>query len=113
MDFDWFRPRVSFIYASGDSDPFDDVATGFDAVFENPIFAGTDTSYWNRQSVPLIAGGRVVLSGRNSLLNSLRSSKEEGQSNFTNPGLILFGVGADMDLTPNTRTEFESEQFVL
>lgn len=103
MDFDWFRPRVSFMYASGDSDPFDDVATGFDAVFENPIFAGTDTSYWNRQSVPLIAGGRVGISGRNSLLNSLRSSKEEGQSNFTNPGLILFGLGADMDLMPSLR----------
>lgn len=103
MDFDWFRPRVSFIYASGDSDPFDDVATGFDAVFENPIFAGTDTSYWNRQAVPLIAGGRVTISGRNSLLNALRSSKEEGQSNFTNPGLVLFGVGADMDLMPSLR----------
>ncbi|MFK7858366.1 MAG: hypothetical protein AB8B64_06090 [Granulosicoccus sp.] len=103
MDFDWFRPRVSFIYASGDSDPFDDVATGFDAVFENPIFAGTDTSYWNRQAVPLIGGGRVTISGRNSLLNSLRSSKEEGQSNFTNPGLVLLGVGADMDLMPSLR----------
>lgn len=103
MDFDWFRPRVSFIYASGDSDPFDDVATGFDAVFENPIFAGTDTSYWNRQAVPLIAGGRVTISGRNSLLNALRSSKEEGQSNFTNPGLVLLGVGADMDLMPSLR----------
>lgn len=103
MDFDWFRPRVSFIYASGDSDPFDDVATGFDAVFENPIFAGTDTSYWNRQAVPLVAGGRVTISGRNSLLNSLRSSKEEGQSNFTNPGLVLLGVGADMDLMPSLR----------
>ena len=103
MDFDWFRPRVSFMYSSGDSDPFDDVATGFDAVFENPVFAGTDTSYWNRQAVPLIAGGRVTISGRNSLINSLRSSKEEGQSNFTNPGMILLGVGADMDLTPELR----------
>ena len=103
MDFDWFRPRVSFIYASGDSDPFDDVATGFDAVFENPIFAGSDNSYWNRQAVPLIGGGRVTISGRNSLLNALRSSKEEGQSNFTNPGLILLGVGADMDLKPSLR----------
>ncbi len=103
IDYDWFRPRVSFMYASGDSDPFDDVATGFDAVFENPIFAGTDTSYWNRQAVPLIAGGRVAISGRNSLLNALRSSKEEGQSNFTNPGLILLGIGADMDLMPSLR----------
>ena len=28
----------------------------------------------------------------NGVLNSLRSSKEQGQSNFTNPGLILAGV---------------------
>ena len=32
-----------------------------------------------------------------SLLPSLRSSKEEGQSNFVNPGLTLVGVGADFD----------------
>jgi len=102
-DFDWIRPRVSFLYASGDSDPFDDVATGFDAVFENPIFAGGETSYWNRQSVPLVAGGRVGLSSRNGLLNSLRASKEEGQSNFTNPGLVLAGIGVDMDLKPTLR----------
>ena len=34
---------------------------------------------------------------------SLRSSKEEGQSNFNNPGLILAGVGADFDLSPEMR----------
>ena len=33
----------------------------------------------------------------------LRSSKDEGQSNFINPGLFLAGVGADMDLTPELR----------
>ena len=103
MDFDWFRPRVSFLYGSGDDDPFDDKATGFDAIFENPQFAGSDTSYWIRQPVPLIGGGRVALSSRNGVLNSMRSSKELGQSNFTNPGIILFGVGFDMDLTPELR----------
>ncbi len=54
MDFDWLRPRVSLLYATGDKDPFDDVSTGFDAVFENPQFAGADTSYWIRQAVPLV-----------------------------------------------------------
>lgn len=103
MDFDWFRPRVSFLYGSGDDDPFDDKATGFDAIFENPQFAGSDTSYWIRQPVPLIGGGRVTLSSRNGVLNSLRSSKELGQSNFTNPGIVLIGVGFDMDLTPELR----------
>ena len=52
MDFDWFRPRLSFLYGSGDDDPYDDKATGFDAIFENPQFAGSDSSYWIRQNVP-------------------------------------------------------------
>src|SRR6185312_9201324 len=76
---------------------------GFDAIFENPLFAGADTSFWIRQPVPLIGGGRVALSGRNGLLNSLRPSKEQGQSNFENPGLVLVGLGADFDLTPTMR----------
>jgi hypothetical protein len=33
----------------------------------------------------------------------LRASKEEGQSNFTNPGLILAGIGVDMDVLPELR----------
>lgn len=103
MDFDWIRPRISFLCGSGDDDPFDDKATGFDAIFENPQFAGADSSYWIRQAVPLIGGGRVGLSGRNGILNSLRSSKEEGQSNFTNPGIVLLGAGVDMDVLPELR----------
>ncbi|WP_156457709.1 hypothetical protein [Altererythrobacter sp. Root672] len=103
-DQDWMRFRVSGAWASGDSDPFDDTEGGFDAIFENPIFAGADTSYWIRQTIPFAGGGRAVaLSGRNGLLNSLRSSKEQGQSNFNNPGLMLLGVGADFDLTPQVR----------
>jgi len=102
-DFDWIRPRLSFLFGSGDSDPLDDRATGFDAIFENPQFAGGDTSYWNRQAVPLVGGGRVTISARNAILNSLRASKEEGQSNFTNPGLVLAGIGVDMDILPELR----------
>jgi len=37
------------------------------------------------------------------VLNSLRHSKEHGQSNFTNPGVRLAGLGADLDLTPTLR----------
>ncbi len=33
----------------------------------------------------------------------LRSSKEEGQSNFNNPGTILLGAGADFDVLPELR----------
>lgn len=102
-DFDWVRGRVSFLYGSGDDDPFDDEAHGFDAIFENPQFAGADTSYWVRQAEPLVGPARVVLSGRNGVLNSLRSSKEQGQANFVNPGIRLFGLGADFDLSPQVR----------
>jgi hypothetical protein len=103
-DKDWMRFRLSGLYASGDRHPYDDVENGFDAIFENPIFAGADTSYWIRQTIPFAGGGRAIaISGRNGILNSLRSSKEEGQSNFNNPGTALVGVGGDFDVTPTTR----------
>jgi len=103
-DRNWMRFRLSAAYASGDSDPYDDTEGGFDAIVENPVFAGADTSYWIRQTIPFAGGGRAVsVNGRNGLLNSLRSSKEQGQSNFNNPGLILAGTGADFDLTPHFR----------
>jgi hypothetical protein len=98
------RFRLSGLYASGDGDPYDNKETGFDAIFENPVFAGADTSYWIRQTIPFAGGGRVIsINGRNGILNSLRSSKEEGQSNFNNPGTMLLGVGADFDVLPEFR----------
>ena len=103
-DHDWMRFRLSGLYATGDSDPYNDVEGGFDAIFENPIFGGADTSYWIRQTIPFAGGGRVIsINGRNGILNSLRSSKEEGQSNFNNPGTVFVGAGADFDLSPETR----------
>lgn len=102
-DFSWIRLRANALVASGDNNPFDGKATGFDAIFENPQFAGADSSFFIRQAVPLIGGGGVTLSSRNGILPSLRSSKEQGQSNFVNPGLRLIGVGADVDVTPQLR----------
>ncbi|HET9580616.1 MAG TPA: hypothetical protein VFP44_22505 [Usitatibacter sp.] len=102
-DFSWVRLRMSALFQSGDRDPFDGKATGFDAILENPLFAGADTSYWIRQPIPLIGGGGVALSGRNGVLADLRASKDQGQSNFVNPGLMLAGIGGDVDLTPQTR----------
>jgi hypothetical protein len=104
IDFDWIRIRGSALYSSGDGNPFDNVEHGFDSIFQNPIFAGADTSYWIRQVVPFAGGARAVqFTGRNSLLIDLRSSKEQGQSNFVNPGTILLGVGTDFDITPRLR----------
>jgi len=103
-DRSWMRFRLSALYATGDGDPHDNKETGFDAIFENPVFAGADTSYWIRQTIPFAGGGRAVsVNGRNGILNSLRSSKEQGQSNFNNPGTVLLGAGGDFDLTPEFR----------
>jgi hypothetical protein len=102
-DFDWVRVRGTALYASGDKDSFDKRAHGFDAVLENPLIAGADTSYWIRQAIPLIGGGGTALSIRNGVLASLRTSREHGQSNFTNPGVRLLGIGADFDVMPQLR----------
>ncbi len=100
----WVRVRGSALYASGDSDPYDDVDTGYAAIFENPQFAGSDTSYWVRQTIPFAGGGRAIaVNSRNGILNDLRSSKEQGQANFTNPGTMLLGAGADFDVLPQLR----------
>jgi len=109
-DFDWIRVRGTFVYGSGDDDPYDDRSTGFDAILENPLIAGADTSFWIRQVVPLIGGGRVALSGQNGLLNSLRPNKGQGQSNFTNPGIVLAGIGTDLDVTPKLRVSLNANQ---
>jgi hypothetical protein len=109
-DFDWIRVRGTAIFGSGDGDPYDDKSTGFDAIFENPLIAGADTSFWIRQAIPFIGAGRVVLSGQNGVLNSLRPNKGQGQSNFTNPGLMLVGAGADFDITPKLRASVNMNQ---
>ncbi|HXI86584.1 MAG TPA: hypothetical protein VNH64_03945, partial [Parvularculaceae bacterium] len=103
-DINWVRLRLSGLIASGDDNPNDNTERGFDAIMENPQFAGADTSYWIRQAVPFIGGGRVIgVSGRNGVLADLRSSKDEGQSNFNNPGILLAGAGTDLDILPALR----------
>jgi hypothetical protein len=103
VDIDYFRIRGSFLYASGDGNPGGRTEGGFDAILENPQFAGADTSYWIRQGIPLIGGGGIDLVGRNGVLPDLRSSKDEGQSNFINPGVMLVGIGGDADVLPQLR----------
>ncbi len=99
-DRDYIRFRTSFFWASGDDDPRDHDAEGFDSIFDNPNFAGGQFSYWQRQSIKLFG---VNLVNRESLVPDLRSSKIQGQSNFVNPGLLLFNVGVDADLTPKLK----------
>jgi hypothetical protein len=102
-DFDWIRPRLTLLFGSGDRNPYGKTETGFDAIRDNPQIAGADSSYWIRQAVPLVGGGGVAIAGGNNVLNNLRSSQDEGQSNFANPGIGLVGLGVDMDLWTQVR----------
>jgi hypothetical protein len=96
VDDDWMRFKVSGFFASGDSDPADDIGKGFDAIIDQPFFAGGPFSYWNSQRVGLLGVGLVQ---KLSFLPSLRSSKLEGQANFVNPGLLLLNVGYDAEIS--------------
>lgn len=102
LDKDWIRFRGSFFFASGDDKPRDHVARGFDSITEAQTFAGGIFSFFNREGIPL-TGARVPLTSPGSFLPNLRSSKEEGQSSFVNPGLFIFNTGADFEITPKIR----------
>lgn len=99
-DRDWARFRASVFWSSGDDDINDEDAEGFDSILDNPNFAGGGFSYWQRQTLGLFG---VNLVNRMSLVPDLRSSKFQGQSNFVNPGLFLFNLGVDFDITPKLR----------
>lgn len=99
-DRDWMRFRTSFLYFSGDHNINNSQATGFDSILDNQNFAGGIFSYIQRQTIPIFG---VNLLQFNSLVPDLRSSKIQGQSNFVNPGLLLFNLGQDMDLTPQVK----------
>jgi len=101
-DRDWIRYRVSTFYTSGDANPRDGRARGFDSIVDLPNFAGGIFSFWNREAIRLLGSG-VSLTTDGSLIPSLRSTKEEGQANFVNPGIFLANAGADFDITPKLK----------
>ena len=101
-DRDWIRYRVSAFYASGDANPRDGRARGFDSIVDLPNFAGGVFSFWNREAIRLTGSG-VALTQEGSLLPNMRSSKEEGQANFVNPGIFLVNAGADVEITPKLK----------
>jgi Carboxypeptidase regulatory-like domain len=101
-DRDWIRYRVSTFYTSGDANPRDGRARGFDSIEDLPNFAGGLFSFWNREGIRL-TGSDVLLTSPGSLIPSLRASPEEGQTNFVNPGIFLANAGADFDITPKLK----------
>jgi hypothetical protein len=108
IDKDWARYRASFFYSSGDSSNrsgsarTDGTAHGFDSIVDDTHFAGSEFSFWNSEGIRLTGTG-VALVTPISLLPNLRSNKEEGQANFVNPGVMVFNLGADFNLTPKMR----------
>jgi hypothetical protein len=102
VDRDWLRPKVSFVFASGDGEAEDGTGRGFDAIYDNPNFAGGPFSFWVRSGIPLTQTA-VLLKPPLSLLPSLRSNKFEGQANHVNPGLLLLNVALDAELTPKLK----------
>ena len=101
-DRDWLRYRVSTFYTSGDANPRDARARGFDSILDLDAFAGGLFSFWNREGIRLTGSG-VLLTTPGSLIPSLRSSKDEGQANFVNPGIFLVNGGVDLDITPKLK----------
>ena len=102
LDHDWIRYRTSFLYASGSRKVHSGTANGFDAILENPNFAGGLFSFWNREAID-ISGRGVGLVAAGSLIPDLRSGRTSGQANFVNPGIFLYNAGADVDITPKLR----------
>jgi len=102
VDKDWARFKISGFFASGDDDPRDGKAKGFDAIYDSSNFAGGPFSFWSRSGIALTQTG-VLLKTPGSLLPSLRSNKFEGQASFVNPGILLLNAGADLELTPKLK----------
>ncbi len=102
IDKDWLRFKLSGFYASGDSDPKDGTARGFDTILDRPFFMGGPFSFYVHQGFNL--GGTLVnFKQRDSLVIDFRSSKTEGQPNFVNPGAAIVGYGMDADITPKLK----------
>lgn len=105
IDYDFQRYRASVFFASGDPNPTDQRANGFDAILDDPNIIGGQFSFWNRIGIPL-AGTGVGLVQPLSVLPSLRSSKTQGQANFVNPGILIFNLGYDAEVTQRIKAIF-------
>ena len=52
IDRDWMRYQASVFFSSGDDNPRDGTARGFDSILDAPKIMGGEFSYWNRQIDP-------------------------------------------------------------
>lgn len=96
----YWNPRLALLYASGDRDPNDDRATGFDSVFDAVNFGGGQFSYLFGEKIQL---GATTLWRGNSVFPSLRGANATSQ--FVNPGVIVVNPGLDVLLSPTVLLE--------
>ena len=83
-------PHIGGFYASGDNDPFDGDATGFDAISDHvDVWGSKGFMIGDRVSVGAL-GGRTIMR-HDSPYTSLRDT--DANSNFVNPGAVAVNIG--------------------
>ena len=83
-------PHTGVFYASGDNDPFDGDATGFDAISDHvDVWGSNGFMIGDRVSLGAL-GGRTVMR-HDSPYTSLRDT--DANSNFVNPGAVAVNIG--------------------
>ncbi|NOG83103.1 MAG: hypothetical protein HND49_04685 [Planctomycetes bacterium] len=83
-------PHLGAFYASGDNDPFDSEATGFDAISDHVDVWGSK-GFMIDDRISLGALGGRTLMRHDSPYTSLRDT--DANSNFVNPGAVALNIG--------------------
>ena len=97
---DWFFPKVSALYASGDRTVKSHTATGFDAPFDNPNFAGAGFSYFQREAFQSVAQTKNQFTFFPDLRNKFLQA-----SNAVNPGMLLLNAGFNANVSPRLQVQ--------
>ena len=95
---DFWKFRLGYLYASGDSNPADGKDRGFDAISDGVALFGGPLSYWVGENIKF---GRGDFVRGNSFLPSLRGAN--GAANYINPGVQVANAGGDFTLSPRVQ----------
>lgn len=100
-----FTPHVGVFYTSGDDDPTDGDARGFDSIYDT-------ISVWGDNGIIIddrINAGTLTVLRNNSAIPSLRDFDES--ANFINPGVLAFNFGLVTDWTDKFATDMNLTYF--
>ncbi len=103
VDRDWARFKLTGFFASGDDDPRDGKGQGFDAIYDNSNFAGGAVQLLEPVRHRAHPDRRPAEGARAACSPACARNKFEGQASFVNPGLLLGGLGVDLELTPKLK----------